>query len=118
MKIIRRGVFETNSSSMHALTVPEDLYDSWQLIHDYVSKDLERFKVGENSYNIVFDVNDNNMDGEDFSIRRYIPHYSVVDKAFYAIATIAQHYGFTQEEVDYIANFDIKFRMGSELNEE
>lgn len=93
MKIIRRGVFETNSSSLHALTVPEDLYDSWQLIHDYVSKDLERFRVGENSYNIVFDVNDNNMDGEDFSIRRYIPHYSVVDKAFYAIATIAQHYG-------------------------
>lgn len=93
MKIIRRGVFETNSSSLHALTVPEDLYDSWQLIHDYVSKDLERFKVGENSYNIVFDVNDKNMDGEDFSIRRYIPHYSVVDKAFYAIATIAEHYG-------------------------
>lgn len=102
MKIIRRGVFETNSSSLHAITVPEDLYDSWQLIHDYVTENLERFKIDDKHYDVVFEVDDKNMDGEDFSIRRYIPHYTIVDKAFYAIATIAQHYaGFLGNNVPY-----------------
>ena len=29
---------------------------------------------------------------------------------------LAQHYGFTQEELDFIINYDIKYRMGKELN--
>jgi hypothetical protein len=31
---------------------------------------------------------------------------------------VAPHYGFTNEEVDFITNFDVKFRMGAELNED
>ena len=92
MKTIRKNVFESNSSSMHAVTVPVEI-KNWQVIHDYVVKNLERFKISKNKYEIVFDVKTENMDGEDFSIRRYIPHYSIVDKAFYVIATIVQHYG-------------------------
>ena len=30
----------------------------------------------------------------------------------------AQHYGFTEEELDFIINYDIKYRMGKELEEE
>ena len=29
----------------------------------------------------------------------------------------AKHYGFTEEELDFIINYDIKYRMGDELNE-
>ncbi len=29
---------------------------------------------------------------------------------------LAQHYGFTEEELDFIINYDIKYRMGSELD--
>ena len=29
---------------------------------------------------------------------------------------LADHYGFTQEELDFIINYDIKYRMGRELN--
>jgi hypothetical protein len=29
---------------------------------------------------------------------------------------LAQHYGFTQEELDFIINYDIKYRMGKELD--
>ena len=32
--------------------------------------------------------------------------------------TIAIYYGFTEEELDFIINYDIKYRMGDELNEE
>lgn len=29
---------------------------------------------------------------------------------------LAHHYGFTEEELDFIINYDIKYRMGDELN--
>lgn len=29
---------------------------------------------------------------------------------------LARHYGFTDEELDFIINYDIKYRMGDELN--
>ena len=31
---------------------------------------------------------------------------------------LQEHYGFTQEELDFIINYDIKYRMGSELESE
>ncbi len=31
---------------------------------------------------------------------------------------LAQHYGFTEEELDFIINYDIKYRMGDELSDE
>ena len=31
---------------------------------------------------------------------------------------LAKHYGFTEEELDFIINYDIKYRMGDKLNEE
>ena len=30
---------------------------------------------------------------------------------------LARHYGFTEEELDFIINYDIKYRMGDELND-
>ena len=31
---------------------------------------------------------------------------------------LAQHYGFTDEELDFIINCDIKYRMGQEASED
>ncbi len=31
---------------------------------------------------------------------------------------LAQHYGFTEEELDFIINYDIKYRMGKGLEAE
>lgn len=31
---------------------------------------------------------------------------------------LAKHYGFTEEELDFIINYDIKYRMGDELNKD
>ena len=30
---------------------------------------------------------------------------------------LAQHYGFTDEELDFIINYDIKYRMGQDADE-
>ena len=31
---------------------------------------------------------------------------------------LARHYGFTEEELDFIVNYDIKYRMGREADSE
>ena len=33
-------------------------------------------------------------------------------------AVLAQHYGFTEEELDFILNYDIKYRLGRGTGEE
>ena len=38
------------------------------------------------------------------------PIIDKIDKVF------AKHYAFTDEELDFIINYDIKYRMGDELN--
>ncbi len=37
--------------------------------------------------------------------------------SYLPFTVLAQHYGFTDEELDFIINYDIKYRMGSELSE-
>ncbi len=39
----------------------------------------------------------------------------IMDRIDYCIS---EHYGFTEEELDFIINYDIKYRMGKELEEE
>ena len=46
-----------------------------------------------------------------FNMRKSKPIIDEIDKV------LAQHYGFTEEEIDFIINYDIKYRMGDELND-
>lgn len=91
MKSIRINCFETNSSSQHVLTVANKLND-WNLYADYLKKELERFKQEDGSYKIVLDVKEENMDSESFELRRFIPHTSFIDKAFYLLGTIHEYF--------------------------
>jgi hypothetical protein len=47
----------------------------------------------------------------------YYPKYSkpIIDEID---RVLARHYGFTDEELDFIINYDIKYRMGDELGNE
>jgi hypothetical protein len=47
-----------------------------------------------------------------FYARKSKPIIDEIDKV------LAKHYGFTEEELDFIINYDIKYRMGDELGEE
>ena len=49
---------------------------------------------------------------DEYHPNRSKPIIDEIDKA------LATHYGFTEEELDFIINYDIKYRMGDELNEE
>jgi hypothetical protein len=48
-------------------------------------------------------------------IQSFQPRFSkpIIDKID---RLLAQHYGFTEEELDFIINYDIKYRMGDEIN--
>ena len=48
---------------------------------------------------------------ESFRIKLSKPIIDEIDKV------LAKHYGFTEEELDFIINYDIKYRMGDELND-
>jgi hypothetical protein len=52
----------------------------------------------------------------DVSFAQYLPAKSkpIIDEID---KVLAKHYGFTEEELDFIINYDIKYRMGDELNE-
>ncbi|MCR5040409.1 MAG: Eco57I restriction-modification methylase domain-containing protein [Bacteroidales bacterium] len=52
------------------------------------------------------------MQKQHFFIKYSKPIIDEIDKV------LAKHYGFTEEELDFIINYDIKYRMGDELNEE
>ena len=49
---------------------------------------------------------------DEFYMKLSKPIIDEIDKV------LARHYGFTEEELDFIINYDIKYRMGDELNEE
>ena len=51
------------------------------------------------------------MQKQHFFIKYSKPIIDEIDKV------LAKHYGFTEEELDFIINYDIKYRMGDELNE-
>lgn len=55
--------------------------------------------------------------GNDVVYDEYYPKLSkpIIDEID---KVLAKHYGFTEEELDFIINYDIKYRMGDELNEE
>lgn len=48
---------------------------------------------------------------ESFNPSKSKPIIDEIDKV------LAKHYGFTEKELDFIINYDIKYRMGDELNE-
>jgi len=48
---------------------------------------------------------------DEFYMKKSKPIIDEIDKV------LAKHYGFTDEELDFIINYDIKYRMGDELNE-
>jgi hypothetical protein len=46
---------------------------------------------------------------EQFAPRKSKPNIDEIDRV------LARHYGFTDEELDFIINYDIKYRMGDDL---
>jgi hypothetical protein len=72
-----------------------------QLLNNYYKNSTERERQGERI----------NITEINFDVKLSKPIIDEID------IVIAKHYGFTDEELDFIINYDIKYRMGSELEE-
>ena len=89
-------------------------------IDEKLLKNKKLIKFGEllgqnienNSIRTTRNTKTDNIEIESFRINLSKPIIDEIDKV------LAEHYGFTEEELDFIINYDIKYRMGNELNEE
>ena len=72
-----------------------------------LSKDLQR-----NSKYLEYNYSSGWRKFQAFYPRNSKPIIDEIDKV------LAEHYGFTEEELDFIINYDIKYRMDDELGEE
>ncbi len=73
------------------------------LAHDMKEKSVRRVYNYKTTGRVEYD---------EFYMKLSKPIIDEIDKV------LARHYGFTEEELDFIINYDIKYRMGDELNEE
>ena len=71
-----------------------------KLLESYFSNTEERDRNGE----VIRTLEVN------FDVKKSKPIIDQIDNI------LAQHYGFTEEELDFIINYDIKYRMGKELD--
>lgn len=88
-------------------------------IIDFDQSDLQSFKLITDKLNKDFDDNSKirirnqkktgRVELQTFFIGKSKPIIDEIDKV------LAKHYGFTEEELDFIINYDIKYRMGDEL---
>ncbi len=80
-----------------------------------VNKGIELFESYEaNKYrkNTYYKTTGNNVIYDEYYPKLSKPIIDEIDKL------LAKHYGFTEEELDFIINYDIKYRMGDELNKD
>lgn len=82
----------------------KDLADiNTKLTKDVLAKSRRRVYVYKSTGRVEYD---------EFYMKLSKPIIDEIDKV------LAKHYDFTEEELDFIINYDIKYRMGDELNEE
>ena len=105
------------------------LSDCYNLTKKYISEirvpiSLEDNLLNDETRRLDDDLNENVLVAEyqyanrgTVKFARFFPKYSkpIIDEIDKILAV---HYGFTEEELDFIINYDIKYRMGDELNEE
>lgn len=80
---------------------------SLESLSKMLSKELQ-----DNSTYLEYNYSSGRRRFQAFYPRKSKPIIDEIDKV------LAVHYGFTDEELDFIINYDIKYRMGDELNSE
>jgi hypothetical protein len=86
-----------------------ELFDNESLIN--LGQQLEN-DIKEKSIQTTRNTKNDRITIESFRVNLSKPIIDEIDKV------LAKHYGFTEEELDFIINYDIKYRMGGELEGE
>lgn len=100
---------DLNPSDLHGIHIPNNTIDSKELTsmgHAYMKDIIKNSVLLTREQKGV-----GTTQTQSFRIKLSKPIIDEIDKV------LAKHYGFTEEELDFIINYDIKYRMGDELNE-
>ena len=108
--ITHSSCYNLNSTELYSfkLNINSNIKNRLVLLNKNLSKDMlinskRRVYVYKSTGRVEYD---------EFYMKLSKPIIDEIDKV------LAKHYGFTEEELDFIINYDIKYRMGDELNEE
>lgn len=101
--------FHLSDNVMKKFPIDSNLLDNDDLykLSSALAKDINK-----NSYRTTRNTRTDDIVIESFRINASKLIIDEIDKV------LAKHYGFTEEELDFIINYDIKYRMGDELNDE
>ena len=105
------------------------LSDCYNLTKKYISEirvpnSINNKEFESNASNLNLDLNNNIQIAEyNYANRGMVRFAQFFPKKSKSIIdeidkVLAKHYGFTEEELDFIINYDIKYRMGDELGED
>lgn len=97
-------------SFIDTFKIPASIVEDKQLIIEgkKLFKDYEKKKYTKSTH---YKTTGNDVVYDEYYPKKSKPIIDEIDKV------LAKHYGFTEEELDFIINYDIKYRMGDELNE-
>lgn len=101
-------MFNQTDSNVSEFKYSYNPYLGLEKMAEELEKDLDL-----NKQSSIITKQDGNVN-ESFAYQKKLskPIIDEIDKV------LAKHYGFTEEELDFIINYDIKYRMGDNLNEE
>jgi tRNA1(Val) A37 N6-methylase TrmN6 len=107
---ITSNLRDLNPTDIQKFTIPENLFLCDKLLY-LADKYLE--DIQKNSIPLIREQkNKGTTETQSFIINKSKPIIDEID------TILAQHYCFTHEELDFIINYDIKYRMGKELGGE
>ena len=96
------------SKETDSIGVPNQIWKSLELMN--LSKKLMN-DLESKSERVIYNKKKGCTEYDLFTPRLSKPIIDDIDKE------LSKYYGFTEEELDFIINYDIKYRMGDELNE-
>jgi tRNA1(Val) A37 N6-methylase TrmN6 len=109
-------------------------YKNYSNCRDFSEREINHFPIGIFSDEIISEINNlEELIKQDYKENKEIKNRTyesglIYYEEYYPAKSkpiideidkvLAKHYGFTEEELDFIINYDIKYRMGSELEVE
>ena len=107
---ITSNLRDLNPSDLYGIKIPENLLESIDL-----QEVGEEYITDLKANSVMLTREQKNKGTTQTQSFKISMSKSIIDKID---KVLAKHYGFTEEELDFIINYDIKYRMGDELNEE
>lgn len=107
---ITSNLRDLNPSDIFGISIPNDLIDNGDF--SILGKNLINELVANSTMLTREQKNKGTTQTQSFKIAKSKSTINKIDKF------IALYYGFTEEELDFIINYDIKYRMGDELGNE